>query len=126
MVGRGGLGLPCLRVVCLRVRSLLKHPRAWDRPCPSSSRSYQFAELGRHGHFLEDASPAGILFVLGKLRCALRAERNRGLRGHWSYDLNRHIGLLSAYKGELVQLREVRLSITRIARGATPASPRDR
>ena len=75
---------------------------------------------------LEDVSPAGILFVLGKLRRALRAERNRGLRGHWSYDLNRHIGLLSAYKREFVQLREAKLSIRRIARGAMTASPRDR
>ena len=75
---------------------------------------------------LEDMSQAGIVFVLGKLRRALRAERNRGLRGHWSYDLNRHIGLLSAYKRELVQLREARLSVTRIARGVTQASPRDR
>jgi hypothetical protein len=43
--------------------------------------------------------------VLGKLRSALRAERRRALAGHWSYDLNRHLGLLSAYKGELAGLR---------------------
>jgi hypothetical protein len=24
-----------------------------------------------------------------------------GAAGHWSYELNRHLGLLSAYKGEL-------------------------
>jgi hypothetical protein len=39
-----------------------------------------------------------------KLRSALRAERRRALSGHWSYDLNRHLGLLSAYKGEMAEL----------------------
>ncbi|HAH63923.1 MAG TPA: hypothetical protein DCL72_00255 [Rhizobiales bacterium] len=47
--------------------------------------------------------------ALMKLRRALRAERRRGLAGHWSYDLNRHLGLLSAYKGELARLRLERL-----------------
>jgi hypothetical protein len=50
---------------------------------------------------LKDETPAGRLRVLAKLRRALRAERRRGISGHWSYDLNRHLGLLSAYKGEL-------------------------
>jgi hypothetical protein len=52
-----------------------------------------------------DESQEGMFRVLGKLRRALRAERRRGLAGHWSYDLNRHLGLLSAYKGELAGLR---------------------
>jgi hypothetical protein len=56
-------------------------------------------------HELADQSPEGIFRVLAKLRRALRAERRRGLAGHWSYDLNRHLGLLSAYKGELAGLR---------------------
>jgi len=29
--------------------------------------------------------------LLAKLRRAPRAERRRGLAGHWSYDLNRHL-----------------------------------
>jgi hypothetical protein len=48
------------------------------------------------------------LRVLAKLRRALRAERRRALAGHWSYDLNRHLGLLSAYKGELARLGDGR------------------
>ena len=44
-----------------------------------------------------------------RLRRALRSERHRGRSGHWSYDLNRHIGLLQALKAE-------------IARGRNPAS----
>ena len=56
-------------------------------------------------HELDDQSQEGMFRVLAKLRRALRAERRRGLAGHWSYDLNRHLGLLSAYKGELAGLR---------------------
>lgn len=42
--------------------------------------------------------------VLGKLRRALRAERRRGLAGHWSYDLARHSQLLAAYRHEIADL----------------------
>jgi hypothetical protein len=56
-------------------------------------------------HELEDESLEGRRLILAKLRRALRAERCRALAGHWSYDLNRHLGLLSAYKGELAGLR---------------------
>jgi hypothetical protein len=55
-------------------------------------------------HELEDESSDGRRRVLAKLRRALRAERRRGHAGHWSYDLNRHLGLLSAYRGELALL----------------------
>lgn len=43
--------------------------------------------------------------MLGKLRRALRAERRRATSGHWSYDLNRHLAHVSAYKAELVRLK---------------------
>jgi len=59
-------------------------------------------------HELEDDSQEGTFRVLAKLRRALGAERRRGLAGHWSYDRNRHVGLLSAYKGELASLRASR------------------
>lgn len=52
---------------------------------------------------IEDESPEGSLRILTMLRRALRAERRRGLAGHWSYDLNRHLGLLSAYRAELAR-----------------------
>jgi hypothetical protein len=55
-------------------------------------------------HELDDDSPEGCRRILVKLRRALRAERRRALSGHWSYDLNRHLGLLSAYKGEMAEL----------------------
>lgn len=59
-------------------------------------------------HELDDESQEGMFRVLAKLRRALRAERSRGLAGHWSYDLNRHLGPLSAYKAELAALRASR------------------
>ena len=58
-------------------------------------------------HELDDHSPEGRRRVLSKLRSALGAERRRALSGHWSYDLNRHLGLLSAYKGELAGLNRI-------------------
>lgn len=56
-------------------------------------------------HELADLSAEGGLRILSKLKRALRAERRRALAGHWSYDLNRHLGLMSAYKAELGVLR---------------------
>jgi len=38
--------------------------------------------------------------LLARLRRALRAERRRGLSGHWTYDLARHAQLLRAYRAE--------------------------
>ncbi len=54
---------------------------------------------------LEDHSAEGIRRVLVTLRRALRAERRRAMSGHWSYDLNRHLALLSAYKAEAARLQ---------------------
>jgi hypothetical protein len=59
---------------------------------------------------IEDQSQKGALHILAKLRRALRAERTRGLAGHWSYDLNRHLGLLSAFKAELASYRATQLN----------------
>lgn len=38
--------------------------------------------------------------LLARLRRALRAERLRGVAGHWAYDLARHAQLLRAYRAE--------------------------
>src|SRR5262245_37367739 len=38
--------------------------------------------------------------LLARLRRALRAERQRGLAGHWTYDLARHAQLVRAYRAE--------------------------
>lgn len=49
------------------------------------------------------ASPEGA--VLARLDAALRVERRKARAGHWSYDLNRHIGLLQAMKAERLRRR---------------------
>ncbi len=51
-------------------------------------------------HEVADRSPSGRRRVLALLRRALRAERKRGLAGHWTYDLSRHAQLLALYRSE--------------------------
>lgn len=53
---------------------------------------------------LADTSRGARLRLLAKLRSALRRERQRGLAGHWCYDLARHAGLLAAYREEAAAL----------------------
>jgi hypothetical protein len=48
--------------------------------------------------------------LLARLRRALRAERLRGLSGHWTYDLARHAQLLRAYRAEVAARLRVRAS----------------
>ncbi len=53
-----------------------------------------------------DDSPAARRAILKMLARALRAERNRGRAGHWTYDLNRHIALSQAYAAERRDLKQ--------------------
>ena len=62
-----------------------------------------------------DQTSEGSLLILSKLRRALRAERRRALAGHWSYDLNRHLGLMTAYKAELGLMRRAKFRPNRTA-----------
>jgi Family of unknown function (DUF6477) len=55
---------------------------------------------------LDDLSLPGRRKLVSKLEGALRAERRRGLAGHWTYDLSRHIQLLAAYREERRALAE--------------------
>ena len=52
-------------------------------------------------HELNDMTTNGRERRVGLLRKALRAERRRGLAGHWTYDLARHSALLRCYKREV-------------------------
>lgn len=54
---------------------------------------------------LADKRPLVRRALLARLTRALRAERNRGRAGHWTYDLNRHIALRQAYVAERALLR---------------------
>jgi Family of unknown function (DUF6477) len=51
-------------------------------------------------HEIETLSGADHARLLAKLRRSLRSERQRGLSGHWTYDLARHVQLLRAYRAE--------------------------
>jgi hypothetical protein len=42
--------------------------------------------------------------IVLKLARAIRNERARGSAGHWTYDLNRHVGLMQALKAEQERL----------------------
>jgi hypothetical protein len=79
------------------------------RPVPQQ-RLDRRAALGRllplWPHELADESPQGRLRVVARLRKALRAERRRGLAGHWTYDLARHVELLRLYRAEAAALSE--------------------
>lgn len=52
-----------------------------------------------------DVSIAGRERIIRRLMRALRGERARGRAGHWSYDLNRHAGLVEALAEECAGLR---------------------
>jgi hypothetical protein len=49
---------------------------------------------------ISDTSESGLTRRRAAIRRALRAERQRGLQGHWTYDLARHAALLRAYRRE--------------------------
>ena len=78
--------------------------------------------IARWPHELADQSPEGSLLILSKLRRALRAERRRALAGHWSYELNRHLGLMTAYKAELGLMRRAKLRLRRTVPAAAQST----
>ena len=51
-------------------------------------------------HEMADRSVTGRRRILALLHRALRAELQRGLAGHWTYDLSRHAQLLAIYRQE--------------------------
>lgn len=54
---------------------------------------------------IEDTTCEGHRRLVALLRRALRLERQRGMSGHWTYDVARHARLLRAYKCEAESLR---------------------
>ncbi len=56
---------------------------------------------------LNDTSRDARQRLIGKLEAQLRAERGRGIAGHWTYDLARHAQLLAAYREECRILQEL-------------------
>ncbi len=54
---------------------------------------------------IEDMTCEGHRRLVALLRRALRLERQRGIAGHWTYDVARHARLLRAYKCEAESLK---------------------
>lgn len=84
----------------------------FDRLAEKCSYAYQREHLARLGLILwdaelEDFSVEGTEFVISKVAARLKTVRAIGLYRHWSYDLNRHIGLKSAWFAERRRLAEL-------------------
>jgi hypothetical protein len=92
-VAAGPSGRPAGRPA--RIRAIRPAQPEYDR------RTTLCSVLALWPQEIEDDSLAGRLLIVAKVRRALRAERQRGLAGHWTYDLARHAELLRAYKQEL-------------------------
>ncbi len=56
---------------------------------------------------ISDGSIAARDRLVRKMARALRAERQRGLAGHWAYDLARHAALYRAYQAEKAALADM-------------------
>ena len=76
---------------------LCAYERKRDLPKLLPLREWELAAVSAAEHAL-----------LARLRRALRAERQRGLSGHWTYDLARHAQLLRAYRAEVAACPKVR------------------
>jgi hypothetical protein len=59
-------------------------------------------------HEVCDGSQEGVEKRLALIQRALRAERQRGRQGHWTYDLGRHAALLRVYQQQCLQLAELK------------------
>ena len=81
--------------------------RAMRPPAPRIDRR---SALGRllplWPHELEDESVPARLRIIARLRKVLRAERRRGLAGHWTYDLAPPRRTAAPLQGELTALRQ--------------------
>ncbi len=98
-----------------------REDHAPEKP-PRSARYDRRADLPRvlplWRHELDDESPQGRRRVVARLARALRTERRRGIAGHWTYDLARHVELLRLYRLE----REAAGRPNRPTQHAQPAS----
>jgi hypothetical protein len=109
---RGGRPMPHARTPDdSRPNSFVRHARtALRTTLEASTAAYRRKDFLRSFHRLSsetinaetiDASR----MVLREIERALRAERARA--GHWTYDLDRHIGLLVAYRAEQARAERI-------------------
>lgn len=91
----------------------LGYHRAWDLPRILAVWPQELADL----------TLAGRERMLTRLKQALRAERQRGIAGHWTYDVSRHAQLITAFKSEAREVAEQRKPGVRQESLAEPARP---
>ena len=87
----------------------IRAARALQRQIATGAQHYQRKKQLRRllplaPEDFRDESPATTRAIILHLAQALRDERRRGRAGHWTYDLNRHIGLAQAYRAEQERL----------------------
>lgn len=81
--------------------------------CPSSAKGQYCREtqlpklLPLWPHEIADRSLNGVARIVALLARALRAERQRGKAGHWTYDLSRHLALTNALREERAELKRL-------------------
>ena len=95
-----------------RHRARLRGPRAGTSAYQRGRALPRLLPVSEGDVAANDAHAARAL--VARLARALRAERQRGRAGHWSYDLNRHIALAQALDAERRRLE--RLSRTGLRR----------
>lgn len=64
--------------------------------------------IGAGPDLIADETRAGRLRIVKMLGRALRGERGRGRAGHWTYSLDRHVGLVQALRAEASALTALR------------------
>lgn len=84
-----------------------RYDRDWDLPRLLPMWPHELADLGI----------AGRERVVAKIKQALRAERRRGVSGHWTYDLTRHAQLVAACRHEADALASARAAARRPTHG---------
>ena len=71
------------------------------------NREYQLARLiGLWPQDIADTTQENQYRIVNLLEKALRGETKRGREGHWTYDINRHLALLEAWRKEKKLLRK--------------------
>ena len=89
------------------------HNNPYRAQADQSARHYQRdrhlpALLALWPSQLEDFGLKATRDIICQLEANLQAERRRGRSAHWCYDLNRHLALISALKGEQKHLSDLR------------------
>lgn len=84
--------------------------RALDAALAAGEKGYDRVSALSRFHRLSpetiaSETPDSARAALREIERAMRGERAR--RGHWSYDLNRHIGLLVAHRAETARLHRL-------------------